>query len=210
MAEWNRILLEEVYSREEPDESIVAFLGSFRSTKKNARGLDLACGAGRHAVYMARLGFETHGADIALAGLRLTRDRLKKQNLHGYLVKCDMKHLPYTGSCFDVVICFHAVYHQKLKEIQESLSEIHRVLRKEGVTIANFLSKRTYSYAKGSQIEENTFMEEEGSEKGVLHHFTDKEELEQLFAIFKTTSIDLHEKEVEGKLRSRWIVNATV
>lgn len=207
MAEWNQILLEEAYSREEPDESIVAFLDSFK-LKKNATVLDLACGAGRHVVHMAKLGFETHGADISLTGLRSTGERLKKQKLQGHLVKCDMKHLPYADSRFDVVICFHAIYHQKLKEIQESLSEVHRVLRKDGVTIVNFLSKRTFSYAKGPQIEENTFIEEEGSEKGVLHHFTDREELKSLFKGFKVVNMEMHEKEVEGKLRSRWIVKA--
>ena len=70
----------------------------------------------------------------------------------------------------------------------------------------NFLTKRTYRYGKGAEVEENTFIEQEGIEKGVIHHFTDEKEIERLFKNFKIVSLELSEKEIEGKLRSRWIL----
>jgi predicted DNA repair protein MutK len=60
------------------------------------------------------------------------------------------------------------------------------------------------------EIEKDTFAEQEGIEKGVLHHFTDEEEINSLFKNFKIVSLELSEKEVEGKLRSRWILTATI
>jgi hypothetical protein len=58
----------------------------------------------------------------------------------------------------------------------------------------NFLSKRTYSCGKGKKVEENTFIEQEGSEKGLLHHFTNKDEIEQFLKYFKVTTIELKER----------------
>jgi len=82
-------------------------------------------------------------------------------------------------------------------------------LKKEGLILINFLSKRTYSYAKGMEVEENTFITLEGTEKGVLHHFTDKEEIQNLFKKFRIVDLKLSEKIVEGKRQSRWILIAT-
>ena len=207
MNAWDKILREEWYSQDEPDEIVINF-ASLLAKEKKIRVLDLGCGAGRHQVYMARQGFEAHGIDFSETGLGLTKERLKKQKLDGHIVKCDMKMLPYIDACFDAVITLHAIYHQKIRGIQKTFSEINRILKKDGFLLMNFLSKRTYSYGRGTRIEEGTFVEQEGIEKGVLHHFTDREEIEHLFKNFKIIDSKLREEEVEGKLRSRWIVTA--
>jgi ubiquinone/menaquinone biosynthesis C-methylase UbiE len=207
MNEWDRILHEEWYSQYEPDEIVINF-ASLLTKEKKMRVLDLGCGAGRHQVYMAKQGFEAHGIDFSETGLSLTRERLREQKLEVCLAKCDMKMLPYIRSCFDAVINLHTIYHQKVRGIQETISEIHRILKGKGFLLMNFLSKRTYSYKKGTKVEKDTFVEQEGIEKGVLHHFTDKEEIERLFENFEIIDLKLREKEVEGKLRSRWIVIA--
>jgi ubiquinone/menaquinone biosynthesis C-methylase UbiE len=207
LSKWDRILPEKVYSTEEPDEFVVDFVGFLR--KRNSPiVLDLACGAGRHAIYMAEQGLEVNGADISATGLKMAKERLRKRGLEAALVKSTMNYLPYLDSCFDAVICTRAVYHQKIAAIQKTLLETRRVLRKNGTVLIDFLSRRTYSFGKGDEIEENTFVKTGGHEKGVIHHFADKKELRRLLDDFEVLSIELHEKEVEGKLRSRLIVQA--
>ncbi len=88
--------------------------------------------------------------------------------------------------------------------------EIRRVSTTKALVAIDFLSKRTYSYGSGVEVERNTFIEQEGPEKGVLHHFTDEKELKELFEAFRTVNIKLQEREANGKLRSRWIVTAMV
>jgi len=207
--EWNQILKEEWYSQEEPDELVVDFVALLNKTGKRVRALDLGCGAGRHLVYMTLQGFEVFGLDISETGLSVTKKRLKKQNVEAYLLKGDMKKLPYVNSCFDVVICLHTIYHQKFEDMKKTIFEIHRILKRKGVALINFLSKRTYSYAKGRKVEENTFITLEGTEKGVLHHFTDKREIQNLFKNFRIVELKLNEKIVKGKRQSRWILIAT-
>jgi ubiquinone/menaquinone biosynthesis C-methylase UbiE len=207
MSQWNQILREENYSSEEPDDFVVRFVCPLQ--RRNIRILDLGCGAGRHVVYAAAEGFAVYGVDTSEMGLKMTRGRLRNRNLHGHLVKCSMMFLPFVESCFDIVVCTRAIYHQKLGYIQNTVHEIHRVLMENGVVLVDFLSKRTYSYGKGSKIEDNTFMECRGTEKDVIHHFADKKELKKLFENFRIGSIKLREKTIDGKLRSRLIVQAT-
>jgi ubiquinone/menaquinone biosynthesis C-methylase UbiE len=210
MTEWNRILQEKSYSLEEPDQVVMDFAAFLKGKNKVGRVLDIGCGAGRHLIYMAKQGFEVHGIDISETGLDATKWRLKKQNLEAQIIKCHMNFLPYIDSCFDAMICLHTIYHQKLKGIQETICEIHRILKKKGFLIINFLSKRTYRYGKGEKVEEDTFVDQEGTEKGVIHHFTDEEEIRHLFKDFHIINLELWEKEIEGKLSSRWILTATI
>jgi cyclopropane fatty-acyl-phospholipid synthase-like methyltransferase len=208
MTEWDRILHEEWYRREEPDDVVLDFAHLLTKKNQKIRVLDLGCGAGRHLIYMARQGFEAYGTDISETGLNFTKVRLRKEGLEGYLVKADMMMLPYRESFFDAIISLHAIYHQKLKGLQGTILEIHRILNNNGHLLVNFLTKRTYSYGKGTKVEKDTFVEQGGTESGVLHHFSDEEEIKRILSKFKIANLKLVERKFEGKLRSRWIALA--
>jgi len=207
MTEWNQILQRNEYKPENPDEMVIN-LASILKDRKAKRILDLGCGAGRHVIYLAEREFESYGSDISDTGLKLTIKRLESRKLEAEIIKCDMKLIPYTNSYFDAAICVRTIYHQKLKEIQETISEIHRVLKKKGLLLANFHSKRSSKYGKGTKIEEDTFMQENGPEKGVLHHFVNENELNELLRNFKIVELDAREKMIGSYLRSGFIVLA--
>jgi len=209
MSEWDQILREKWYSQEEPDPIVIQFAKSLRKKSEQARVLDLACGAGRHLVYLAGQGFNACGTDFSATGPAMARERLKRENLKAHIVKCDIKTLPFIDSCFDAVICIRAIYHQRLSEVQQTISETHRILRRHGVLLVNYLSTRTYKYGKGAQIDEGTFVEQEGVERGVVHHFADEQRLRQLFKWFTVIDLQLSEKEVEGNTSSVWVLTAT-
>jgi ubiquinone/menaquinone biosynthesis C-methylase UbiE len=211
LTEWNQILREKWYSQEEPDELVVSFVALLKKKNKKARVLDLGFGAGRNLIYTAEQGFEAHGVEMSETGLNVTKKRLKKRNLGAHILKGDMNILPYIDSCFDTVICLFTIYHQKLIGIQTTISETHRILRKGGVLLMNFQSKRSDMYGKGVKVEEDTFIRQNGPEKGVIHHFTDKEEIAKLLEGFKNVNIELLErKSPDGYLQSRLIVTANV
>ncbi|NWG10142.1 class I SAM-dependent methyltransferase [Candidatus Bathyarchaeota archaeon] len=210
MIEWNQILREEWYSSEKPDELVVNFATSLRKQNKKTRVLDLGCGAGRNLVYMASQGFEAHGLDTSETGLNSTKERLRKRDLKAYIAKGDVHLLPYRDTYFDAVMCLFVIYHQKLAGIQVTISEIHRVLRKRGVLIINFQSKQSHMYGKGTKVERDTFIQQAGPEKGIPHHFSDKQEITRLLKDFQTTNVKLRErKSDDGYFESRWIVTAT-
>jgi len=211
VTEWNQILREKWYSQEEPDELVVSFATLLKKKNKKARVLDLGCGAGRNLIYTANQGFEAHGVEMSETGLNVTKERLRKRNLEAHILKGDMNLLPHIDSCFDAVMCLFTIYHQKLKGIRTTISEVHRVLRKGGILLINFQSKRSHMYGKGVKVEKDTFIRQNGPEKGVIHHFTDKEEIAKLLQDFKNVNIELCErKSADGYLQSRLIVIAKV
>jgi ubiquinone/menaquinone biosynthesis C-methylase UbiE len=211
LTEWNQILREKWYSQEEPDELVVSFVTLLKKKNKKARVLDLGFGAGRNLMYVANQGFEAHGVERSKTGLNVTKKRLTKRNLWAHVLKGDMNLLPYIDSCFDAVMCLFTIYHQKLEGIRTTISEVHRVLRKNGVLVANFQSKRSHMYGKGVKVGKDTFVRQNGPEKGVIHYFTDKEEIASLLKDFKNVDVELREqKSADGYLQSRLIVMARV
>ena len=51
-------------------------------------------------------------------------------------------------------------------------------------------------------------MQENGPEKGVIHHFVDENELHELFKDFRIVDLEAREKMISSYLRSRFIVLA--
>ena len=142
LTEWNHILPEKAYGFEEPDDSVISLT---KSLPKGKAALDLACGAGRHVIYLAEQGFDVTGADVSVTGLKTTKERFQKRNLRANLVKCDMNHLHYAEGCFDILVCTRAICHQRLNNIQKTLPKIRRVMKRNGALLIDFLSKNTYN-----------------------------------------------------------------
>jgi hypothetical protein len=64
-------------------------------------------------------------------------------------------------------------------------------------------------YGNGTELEKDTFIRQNGPEKGVIHHFTDKKEIAKFLGEFKNVNTKLHEqKSADGYLQSRLIVIA--
>lgn len=208
MTYWDEILKRPEYGSEEPYSSVVELVPILE--RRNVRRiLDLGCGAGRHLVYLSKCGFEMYGVDISDFGLEEARRRLRQARLKAELKKSDMTTIPYPDGFFDAVISFWVIYHNTLKGMRGTISELYRVLNKDGLTFLTFQSKRSYKYKKGQEVEKDTFILEEGPEKGIPHHFSDKEEIEELLNGFDILRLNLDEfTDGKGNLNSHWEVLA--
>jgi SAM-dependent methyltransferase len=65
--------------------------------------LDIACGAGRHALELARLGYKVTGNDLSPFLLEEAKKQAQENKLSLKLTCCDMRHIPASGF-FDLVV----------------------------------------------------------------------------------------------------------
>ena len=128
-------------------------VGSFKSqNRKNI--LDLGCGLGWNSIFLAKEGFDIYAGDICKEYIDTLRDKANKMNLRNINCKeLDMKDIPYEDNSFDVVICTSALVHGTLKEIKMIINEIYRVLKPDGILIADLLSVEDESFGMGEKIE---------------------------------------------------------
>lgn len=102
-------------------------LGSVRG----CRVLDLGCGAGEEAVYLAKMGADVTAIDISTVGVRLTKERARANDVADRVTATVMTCDPtdFESETFDVVHGFGILHHIGLRR---GLLEVRRVLKTRG------------------------------------------------------------------------------
>ena len=130
----------ELYAHRDDAEAgrVAALLEARGVVWPGARVLDLACGAGRHAVALARAGAKVVGLDLSLPLLRATRRRWGDARL----VRADIRVLPLRSGSLDAVVNLFTSfgYFDRDAEHERAVAEVARVLRPGGTFALDFLN----------------------------------------------------------------------
>ncbi len=185
---------------QEPYKDLVNLVPILQSAQYR-RVLDLGCGAGRHIILFARSGFETYGIEETESGLSHCREWLKRLGLTAHLIKGDMSDLgQFETGFFDIVVCWHVIYHARLTKMVATLKEIHRVIRPGGLLYITFNSTNNKHYGQGTEIEPNTFIGAKEKLDGEhVHHYSTRDEIHRLLDEFTITSVQEKEDTIAGQ-----------
>jgi ubiquinone/menaquinone biosynthesis C-methylase UbiE len=155
------------------------------------RVLDLGCGAGRHSILLGKAGFQVVALDISETALTILEGRLKTASIHNVtLVRHDMLELPFIDNYFDGVICTNVLHHGKLVEIKQATREVHRVMKNGASASVVALSTADFRRGNGRKLEPNTYVFTEGEERGIIHHFFSRQELQSCLRKFEILSFE--------------------
>lgn len=119
------------------------------------RVLDVGCGRGEIITHCMRMGVEVFGIDYAEVAALMTRDVIaveraareaggEESATKAGVCRSDAKYLPFPGGYFDRVLMFDVVEHLYPWELNESLKDIRRVLKKDGRLIIHTAPNRWY------------------------------------------------------------------
>ncbi|MBU0667187.1 MAG: methyltransferase domain-containing protein [Nanoarchaeota archaeon] len=196
MTQWNDIYKKEGknyshYDILEPHEEMKQLSKIFK--KNNVKNiLDLGCGAGRNLLYLSEQGFDVVGVDNAKEGLKILKKELKKKKLKSDLFLGNVfSKLPFGNNFFDAVISVQVLQHSTEKNIIKSISEIRRILKKDGlvfITLAGRIAcgKVRYCLVKtAKEIAPNTFKPTIGNEKGLTHFIYNQKLIKKHFKDFR-------------------------
>ena len=135
--------------------------------------LDLGCGTGRNIRYFVKEGYTVSGCDCSNEALELSK-------LPGIKL-CSMSKLPYNNNSFDAVFCNHVIQHGLINQIKETISEIKRVTKDNGLIYLVTSSTKSSKNRLGKEIEKNTRINVGGLDSKIPHHFFTIQELRNLF-----------------------------
>jgi ubiquinone/menaquinone biosynthesis C-methylase UbiE len=109
------------------------FVARALELKPGDRILDLCCGQGRHAVELAKRGFQVTGADLSEHLLSLAKKAAQEAGVDVRFHRCDMRELPWDAE-FDAVINMWTSfgYLESDEEDEKVLRAVHRALRPGG------------------------------------------------------------------------------
>ncbi len=109
-----------------------------------ARILDIGGGPGRHAIALAKRGYQVTLLDLSLGNLRLAQRKGKEAGVGLTAVsQTNAIHLPLpTGADFDAVLLLGPLYHLlEAADRRKAVQEARRVLRPGGVLLAAFITR---------------------------------------------------------------------
>lgn len=99
---------------------------------KKGKALDICCGAGTNALYLAEKGFQVTGIDISSKAIEYAKEKAKEENMKIQFQVEDFLNLPFEDAEFDFVFDMGCFHHVRVKDRGAFIRGVHRVLKKEG------------------------------------------------------------------------------
>ncbi len=113
-------------------------LCAFLKPSAQARLFDIACGRGRHAIYLNKKGYDVTGIDLSQANIRFAKD-FENEHLHFFVH--DMRHLFYINYfefAFNLFTSFG--YFDREKDHLKALKMFHKSLKPGGILVLDYFN----------------------------------------------------------------------
>ena len=181
--EWDHYFTDEGDISRIPNGEVYEFVADLGKCidERPLRIWDLCCGGGRHTVAMARLGHEVYASDGSAKAIELTRQWVEQAGLSARASVSEMTVCPWKEILFHGVMCWDSLHHNTIDNIRKTVDEVRRHLVPHGMFMANVMSVRSMGHhGTGREIEPYTFVNADGHEAGIPHHFFDEDRLRSL------------------------------
>ena len=132
--------------------------------------LDIGCGFGRHAVYLAANGYHVYGIDTSEVALAAANENLRQFGLSAQLECATMWDIPFDDVIFPAALAINVLNHGVPDEVSKTVSTMADRLVPGGIFLVTLLTQNDYRRC-GEQIGPDTFIGDKGPEAGVLHTF---------------------------------------
>lgn len=198
--------LEEVpWNMETPPELLVELVDSRKV--QPYRVIDLGCGAGNYAIYLAERGFEVTGVDFSPTAIRIARENAGRKGVKcNFFVADVIEELDRVSQTWDFAYDWSLLHHIFPEQRQKYVENVRRILNPKGKYLSVCFSERDIGFA-GPAAPASIMSALGGPGKhrktslGTVLYFSSEDELRELFEPhFKI--IDLRTVEIHGKFGS--------
>ncbi|HEY0322209.1 MAG TPA: methyltransferase domain-containing protein [Pyrinomonadaceae bacterium] len=119
MADWNERYSLGKHATREPNHLLVYFAEKLTA----GRALDLACGAGRHALFLAERGWRVTALDASSVGVEITKERARelKVELDARVADLEREGFEIERDAYDLITVFYYLQRDFWPEIRDGL-----------------------------------------------------------------------------------------
>jgi cyclopropane fatty-acyl-phospholipid synthase-like methyltransferase len=190
---YSKMSLEEIsWNMETPPELLVELVESGKV--KPCRVVDLGCGAGNYAIYLAERGFEVTGVDISPKAIEIAKNIAKKRNLTcNFLVVDVVEGLNKLGKNWDFAYDWGMLHHILPEQRQKYVRNVHQILSPKGRYLSVCFSEKDVGFESSEKIRTTRI--------GSVLYFSSEDELRELFKPYFQI-IEMKTVDIDGKFQS--------
>ncbi len=187
---YKNIPLEEIpWNIETPPDALVELVDSGKV--KPCKTIDLGCGAGNYAIYLASRGFDVTGIDISPAAIKIARENAKKKGVKGsFLVADVLGDLDEVRETFDFAYDWEMLHHIFPDKRKKYVQNVHKILNPGGKYLSVCFSEKDMEFGVSGKYRETRL--------GTLLYFSSEDELRELFEPYFNIK-ELKMIEISGK-----------
>ncbi|MDQ0092015.1 ubiquinone/menaquinone biosynthesis C-methylase UbiE [Paenibacillus anaericanus] len=165
----------------------------------------LDCGAGGDTPPLSL--FADYG--YSTCGIEMNNEQLKKADQFGQkrgqslnILQGDMRHLPMKDESTSFVYSYNSIFHMRKSDVKESINEMKRVLKPNGLLFVNFLTLKDFRVGDGVDLGEHQYEQME-DDVLVIHSYYDYLEADSMFDDMQL--IYKEDRVLERKFEGEWI-----
>ena len=165
--------LEEVpWNIETPPDALVELVKNGKV--KRCKTIDLGCGVGNYAIYLASLGFDVTGIDISPTAIKIAEENAKKKGIRCNFLAADvlgdMEEVEETSAfAYDWELLHHIFPEERRKYVEN----VHRILDPRGKYLSVCFSEKDPQFGGSGKYRETPI--------GTILYFSSEDELRSLF-----------------------------
>lgn len=158
---------------------------------KPCMSIDLGCGAGNYAIYLAGLGFTATGIDISPSAIKAAKENAEKKAVRCDFIVADvLSDLKEVRQTFDFAYDWELLHHVFPENRKKYVKNVHKLLNPNGKYLSVCFSEKDPHFGGQEKYRETPL--------GTTLYFSSEDELRTLFdPSFKI--IELKTIEIRGK-----------
>ena len=190
---YKNMSLEEIpWNVETPPELLVELVDSGKV--QPCKAIDLGCGAGNYAVYLAGRGFEVTGVDFSPTAIRIAKENAERKNAKcNFFVADVVGELGEVNQTWDFVYDWGLLHHIFPQRRQKYIENVSRILNPKGKYLSVCFSEKDTGFGGSGKYRK--------TQLGSVLYFSCEDELRELFKAYFQI-IDLWTVEISGKFES--------
>ncbi|MBK3517661.1 class I SAM-dependent methyltransferase [Carboxylicivirga marina] len=154
--------------------------------------IDLGCGLGHYAHYLANCGFDVTGIDISTEAIKLAQERSKQEGIKAAFRTADMiGDLNEIKETFDFAYDWEVLHHIFPNHRQQYIKNVHQLLNPKGKYLSVCFSIKDQQFGGQGKYRDTKL--------GTTLYFSSENELKTLFEAYFIIK-ELKTIEIEGKM----------